>query len=273
VSLVRFDEFTDERRLPALDARTAASGLLADVQNATAAVEGAERLGERVLWFAGRLPYVLGQQAELTAYRIADQPEAALLRDATADLRTLVATLGQRARTLDADLSAQQTEWFSRLRAERVASLADTFGRLSTERKALFDDLESRQRSLGPAMQSLRATIEASGKLAQEMTGTVLAMDRVVARFDRVPGDQRPPLDIKDVTATAVEATRAAKEMTLLLDRVQQVIGSTDLDARVERMEQVSRGLVDHVFWRAVWLLLLLLGGIALLRLLPGRRA
>lgn len=288
VSLVRFEDFTDQRRMPTLAAHEAASGLLADVKKATAAVEDAELLGERILWFAGRLPYVLGQQAELTAYRIADQPEAALIRDAATALEDLVALLTDRLRTLDADLSTQQVELFSRLRAERVEALEDlaekaatirrtsiseAFDRLGQERKAFFDDLEGRQRELGPMMGELRETIRASGELARDMTGTVEALDRVVGHFDRGPGDQRKPLEIKDVTEAAAEASRAAERLTALLDRADEILGSPFWETKIGRLDETTKGFVDYAFWRAVWLLVILLCGLAGLRLLPRRKA
>lgn len=286
VSLVRFNDFTDRRRLRALTAHEAASGLLADVKNATAAVEGAQLLGERVIWFAGRLPYVLGQQVELTAYRIADQPEAAMLRDAVASLQDLIASVGDRLRTLNADLSSQQAELFSRLRAERIEALedlaerasvirqtaiADAFDRLAGERKALLDDLEGRQKQFGPIMKELRGTIRASGDLARDMTGTAEALDRVVAHFDPAPGDHRQPIDIKDVTAAAAEASRAAERLTVLLDRTNEILGSPYWETKIENLDKATKGIVDHVFWRAVWLVLVLIAGLALLRLLPRR--
>jgi hypothetical protein len=287
VSLVRFNDFTDRRRLQALAAREAASGLLADVKKATAAVESAQLLGERVIWFAGRLPYVLGQQVELTAYRIADQPEAAMLRDAVVSLQGLTASVGDRLRTLNADLSSQQAELFSRLRAERIEALEDlaerasvirqttiteAFDRLAGERRALLDDLEGRQKQLGPMMKELRETIRASGDLVRDMTRTVEAFDRVVAHFDRAPGDHRQPIDIKDVTAAAAEASRAAERLTVLLDRTNEILVSPDWETKIETLDNATKGIVDHVFWRAVWLVLALIAGLALLRLLPRRK-
>jgi len=73
VALVRFNEFADERKISSLSLRGKARGLLQEVSAAGAAVDDARLLGERLLWFAGRYPFLLGEQTELTAYRLIDQ--------------------------------------------------------------------------------------------------------------------------------------------------------------------------------------------------------
>jgi hypothetical protein len=117
VSLVRFVEFAETRRLSA-ESRASASGLLASVRDASAAVEDVKLLGDRVLWYMGRYPYLLGQQTELTAYRLADHPEAGLVRDS-------LTAINERIATLDSDLLAQQEALFRRLGTEGASALED----------------------------------------------------------------------------------------------------------------------------------------------------
>jgi len=42
------------------------------VNNVTLAIDDARLLGERLLWFMSRYPYIISQQAELTTYRLTD---------------------------------------------------------------------------------------------------------------------------------------------------------------------------------------------------------
>jgi hypothetical protein len=89
VALVRFNEFDDERKISSLSLRGKAQGLLKEVSEAVAAVDEARLLGERLLWFAGRYPYLLGEQAELTAYRLIDQPESTQIVEALKSVQEL----------------------------------------------------------------------------------------------------------------------------------------------------------------------------------------
>ncbi len=285
VSLVRFAEFTDQRRLPTV-ARDAASGLLADVESASAAVEDVTLLGERLLWFAGRLPYVLGQQAELTAYRMADQPEAALARASMESVASLAAALTQRLDSLDDDLAVQQRLFFEQLRAERAAALEDLAGRVNAERKStvdyamdrlareraeLLDDIGERQTQMIPVMTSLRDVIRSTNDLASELTGTVQALDPLVARFERTSDDDGPGLDFDQLREAANAVGGAAERLTGMFARADEALGATVWDTRIERLEALSDDFADKLFWRAAALLGILLAGLALLRLVPAR--
>ena len=263
VSLVRFVEFAKTRRLSA-ESRESASGLLASVRDAGAAIEDVRLLGERILWFAGRYPYLLGQQTELTAYRMADQPEAEMFRN-------LLVALNDRLGTLDADLSAQQQDLFRRLGNERALTLEALFDGLAAERTALFDELEQRQKDVLPIMLGLLDIIRASDDLTTDLTGTLEALDRIVARFDRDPDDTREPLKISELTEAAAETAVAAEKLTLLLERATVALDSPNWDARLDRMDRLADETVDRAFWRLLILIGAIFAGLALLRLVPTR--
>lgn len=286
VSLVRFDEFTDQRRLPASEARAQASGLLADVEKATAAVEDAELLGERLIWFAGRLPYVLGQQAELTAYRMADQPEMNLLRETLTGLAHLVEVVAERSRTLEADLVAQQEAFFTRLRQERTttfedlagriaterdATLTQAFDRLSGERKQMLEEVQAKLADVGPALADVRRTVEVTDTLAQNVTRTATALDAVITHFDRPTDDPRAPIDLAQLTAAAVEAAHTAERLTALLERADAALASPQGRARLQQLDEATTTLLDRIFWRGAGLVALLLIGLGALRFWPRR--
>ncbi len=308
VSFVRFGEFVDIRKDQTLARHAAAEGLLRDISQASAAVDSARLLGERALWYAGRYPLVLGQTAELTMYRVADQPE---FRSALASLASLgelkeaVGTLSAKIDALDDMLSAQQDATFTRLAGERAvvieearaaidgvarsaleefetkfaaareAAVIQTFDRLAVERGKFFDELESREGALRGLLSEFRGAIGPSTELAKELTGTVSAIDRVVARFDGGSGPGAGPggaaLDIGDVRDAAAAATQAAEKLTDLLERTNELAGSAVWDERLSRLDRSTSGMIDRAFWRALFLVLVFIGGLALVRLLPQR--
>ena len=63
----------------------------------------------RLLWLAGRYPYILGEQAELTTYRLLDQPEGRQLTETMQAVHQLSATFEKRLATLQDELETQLT--------------------------------------------------------------------------------------------------------------------------------------------------------------------
>ena len=110
-----------------------------------------------------------------------------------------------------------------------------------------------------------------SAAAADSPPRTVNAIDRVVARFDTQGGSEHKPLDFKDVRDAAIEATKTAEKLTILLERTNDVVGSGVWDERLSRLDRATSGVVDRAFWRGLLLVLVLLGGLALIRLLPQR--
>jgi uncharacterized damage-inducible protein DinB len=301
VALIRFDTFADERRISSASLRGQAHGLLQEVSEASAAVEDVRLLGERLVWFAGRYPHLLGQQTELTAYRLLDQPEVSQLTEAVKSVQRLSDILSARLGTIRSDIREEQAALFSRLSAERTAAIdqlqaaleatvqktLDTadkriiaqrseaiqqfFDRIAQERSRLLEDISSRQNELRGIMTDLRQTITVSGTLANELTGTVNAIDKVVSRFDSETGSGREPLRITDIRDAAIEAGQAAQRVTHLLERTVEILDSKSLDRAIATMANPADKIIDRTFWRGVLLTCLLIAGLGLLRLVPQR--
>jgi len=303
VALVRFNEFADERKISSLGLRGKAQGLLQEVGKAVAVVDDTRLLGERLLWFAGRYPYLLGEQTELTAYRLVDQPEGAQIMDAIQSIQRLSEALSARVGTIQDDLQNQQETFFERIASERAAAIAQLqtaleatvresvdianervktqrteaidqlFDRFAQERTQLLDDFSSRQGELLGVMTELKETITVSGTLAKDLTETVNAIDNVVSRFDRDPGDKTEPLRMTDVRDAAIETGHAAEKLTYLIERLITLLESESWDRQISIMTDPADEIIDRVFWRGVILIALLVIGMGLLRMVPQRIA
>ena len=271
IALVRFNEFSDERRVSSLALRGKASGLLREVSEASTAVDEARLLGERLFWFAGRYPYVLGEQAELTAYRLIDQPEGLQLVETMKSAKELSEVFTKRLETMQNDLEQQQGSFFSRLSAERQAAIDQLFGKLVQERTQLLDEISAREAELLGMMSELRQTIVASGALADDLTGTVNAIDQVLSHFNQEPEGQEEPLRMLDIRDAAIETGRAAERLTAMLERANQILESESWQQTMTSVSNPADDLVDQIFWRGVVLIGLLVLGIGLLRLVPQR--
>ncbi len=283
VAFVRFSDFTEERHLSTVVARGEAAGLLAEVGEATAAVDDARLFGERAMWFASRYPYLLGQQAELTAYRMADQPE---MRDVRATLRAterLARSAADRLENLDAErdrwLAAAETS-VQKLMADgaqhveraREAAVDHFFDRVRTERDALLSETERLQNEIESTLTSAQATAVEATAAGNALTATATALDRVLERFDRDPARGRPPLQLDDLRDTAAAARDAGVELTALLERFDGMAGPDGrLDVTLRSAADLGATIGDGLLWRGAVLIGLLLFGLLVLRRVPRR--
>ncbi len=301
VALVRFNEFADERQISSLSLRRQATGLLRQVTEATGAIDDARLLGERMLWYAGRYPYVLGEQAELTAYRLLDQPEGDDLASLARALRELADSVRTQLGSIQAKLDRQQHNLFEGVAAERqksisqaqeaiqqvvteslerasreidrqrVAAVDHFFTGLDRERTALLDDLAKRQGDLHGLLADLHDTINASGTLASELTETISALDRLASRFDHETTGGDSGLSLADVRNIATEAGHAAERMTRVLELTNELANASAWKDRVSQLSEPANAIVDRAFWRGLVLIAVFIGGLALLRLVPSR--
>jgi len=271
VALVRFHEFADRRRISSASMRGKATGLLAEVTEVRGSVDEARLLGERLLWLAGRYPYLLGEQVELTAYRLMDQPESLKLLDAVKSARQLSDTLTERVGTIQSDLLKQQESFFARVSAERAETLNQLFDRVARERSRLLDDISSRQGELRGTMKELNETISGAGALARELTEATRAVEALISHLETGPDGKREPLRLTDVRGAAIDAGNAADRLTRLVERARELVESKALDQTISGIVHPADAFVDRIFWRGVILICLLLVGIALLRFVPQR--
>ncbi|MFM9180774.1 MAG: hypothetical protein ACKOV8_05950, partial [Phycisphaerales bacterium] len=112
VSFVRLSDFAADRNQLTLADREAAGGFLRELEDVTSAVDDARLLGERALWYAARYPYVVGQQAEFSAYRAADAlsqefraQREELFRQVAAERQAIVTALDEESRALQPTLA------------------------------------------------------------------------------------------------------------------------------------------------------------------------
>lgn len=302
VAFVRLADFASDRN-EASPGMEQARGLFAEVSNVATAMDDARLFGERALWFAFRAPHLVGLQAEMTTYYMASQPEVeALLADsrsfadaaqrAAGTFASLPAVLAEerealaeafgreRREAIEHAGEALREEWIDavdyamgQVRVEREATIDHVAREFASQSVALLDQVEARTQTLGAVLVELQATLDASNTLAISLTGTVDAIDRVVARFDRDPSSTREPLDMKDVRDAAIETATAAREMTALLERTDATLGSREWAARIDELTHATDRATDRLFWRGLWLVLILLAGLAATRFIPARAA
>ena len=231
VSFVRLADFASDRNQLTLAERADAGGLLEELNEVSVAVDDARLLGERALWYSSRYPYVLGQQAEMTALRL------------TQSISIQVA-------------------------AQREAIL----GGVAKEREAIISSLSEQERTLTPVLAEARGTIAEARALSAELQKVIAAIDGLVARFDNTPSEGKS-LSIADLQSLVREAGTSAAEARKLIEASSGLVQSDRLPAAAASVDRVAHDLVDRVLWGAAGIVVLLVGGLALVRRVPQSRA
>ena len=229
VSFVRLSDFASDRNQLTLAERAEAGGLLEELTDVSVAVDDARLLGERALWYSSRYPYVLGQQAEMTALRL------------TQNISNQVAV-------------------------QREAIL----GGVAKEREAIISSMTDQERTLTPVLAEARGTIAEARALSTELQKVIAAIDGLVARFDNTRSDGKS-LSIADLESLVREAGTSAAEARKLIEASSGLVQSDRLPAAAAGVDRVARDLVDRVLWGAAGIVVLLVGGLALVRRVPQR--
>jgi hypothetical protein len=227
VSFVRLADFASDRNQLTLAERADAGGLLEELNEVSLAVDDARLLGERALWYSSRYPYVLGQQAEMTALRLTQS------------------------------ISNQVV-------AQREAILSG----VAKEREAIISSLSEQERTLTPVLAEARGTIAEARALSTELQKVIAAIDGLVARFDNTHSDGKS-LTIADLESLVRQAGTSAAEARKLIEASSGLVQSDRLPAAAASVDRVARDLVDRVLWGAAGIVVLLVGGLALVRRVP----
>jgi hypothetical protein len=206
---------------------------------------------ERAMFVAQRMPKILRIEGELMSHRFIEAPQ-------TTQLLTELDTV---------------TQSFDRMSGvvEALPAL------LQSEREAVMKALEQQTPQLTGLMDETRATFEASTQAMVATNTVVQSTDRFLERLGvydppetssagtaAQPGE---PFRIQDYTTAAAQLAVSAEKLNSLivsLDRTLVTATTPELTDKVTAASQAAiaggRKLVDHVFWRALSLIMLIAG-------------
>ena len=212
---------------------------LAELDPAVRQIEQSRLLAERAMFYVQRLPYLMDLQAERIVMQATLTPQ---VERANSSLERASLAMADYARIGDSLPVA-----FAR---EREAMIQQVSG-----------ELLKQQVELRGMLAELQTTLAAGSDAAVAVDTAVKSLDRLVARFPvREPGNATAAgrrFDITEYSAAAQEFAKTARELTQLLDALGRR-GPPLADAVAGSVE-AGKGLVDHLFWRALLLGLLLI--------------
>jgi len=211
---------------------------LSNLDPAVRELAQSRQLAERAVYYGQRVPKLISMETQRLVFELAMAPESVGLLESVARIGGAAQTTSE----LAADLPRLLAE-------ERAAAIEQLTG--------VFDE---RQGQLQALVVELRTTLEAGGATSDSVRETVAALDALMARFDRggSPAAATPsrPFDVTEYT----EALRQMGDTAQLLQAL-----LAQADSKAPALTQVSdraadrvASLVDHVYWRLVQLVLLL---------------
>ena len=219
---------------------------LSNLDPAVRELEQTRQLAERTIYYLQRAPSLLDMEVERLVYQLAAMPEA---KQTLANIDRL-------------SLAAEAMGQLSARAPQLIAS----------ERQAIISQLSSalheEQDRLQPLLVSLRDVLNAGTQTSQSVTGTVTALDALVARFQ--PDEPEPaststpkrPFDITEYAATARDLAAAAERVQSLLAQLNT--SSKDVERVTRAATQEVNGIIDHAFKLAL-VLIFALGFVAVL--------
>ena len=251
VTFARFTDFVDdpeERRTGSGTASLfALVGLdpLAGLSPAVREIEQTRMLAERGLYYAERVPMLMGMQVKSLATALLRMPEP----------KEMIAAADRASRAAESlsHTAAIVPETLSR---EREAAI-----------KQVFDAMRADQAMASELLAGLKATFDSAKLTSDSLTTTVKSMDQVMARFDTGKGDRgggppSRPFDITEYAAAAVQFAQAARELQQLAGSIER--GAPALATLAAGLGVQGQQHVDHVYRRLLQLIgFALLGSMA----------
>ncbi len=217
---------------------------LSNLDPAVREIAQTRQLAERAVYYGQRAPKLISMEAQRLAFELAMTPESAVL------LKNVdrVGTAAQTASDLAADLPRLLAE-------ERSATIEQVTG-----------ILDQRQGELQALIVELRSALEAGGTTSDSVRETIATLDTLIARFDR-PASATGRTDSRPFDVT--EYTEALRMLGETAQHLQVLLAQTDgkmpaLSEASARATGQLASLVDHVYWRLVQLILVLVAAVVL---------
>jgi hypothetical protein len=211
---------------------------LSNLDPAVRELAQSRQLAERAVYYGQRAPKLISMETQRLAFEFAVAPESVRVIDS-------VTKIGGAARTTS-ELAASLP---SLVAAERAAAI-----------EQLTAVLDQRQDEWQGLAVELRSALEAGGTTSDSVRETIAALDVLMARFDRraapAGAAQARPFDVTEYTEALRQLADSAQQLKALLDQAERQAPA--LTQVSDRATDRLTSLVDHVYWRLVQLVLVL---------------
>jgi hypothetical protein len=199
---------------------------------------------ERALFAAQHMPFLIRWQTELLVQQLLREDQ----------LTNALAIADRISRAVE---SASLT----------AALLPD---RISAERKAILDSLNTQEGRLRDLSVEATRTVEAGEKMSMSLNTTIISFDALMKRFGvgepstAHPDTNSPPFNILDYAHAAEQVATMAQHLDVLIKDVSGTVDTPALDKRIAQLNALSdrarvdaKSVLNHAFLLAAGLLVL----------------
>jgi hypothetical protein len=144
------------------------------------------------------------------------------------------------------------------------------FAQVAKERAETIRLIEESRKDLVPVMAEARETIASAKLLSEQVLRIVQAIDGLVARFDH-PGDGSGGVTTQDIKDILKETGASADKLAALVKAGDSLVESPTWRDAAAGADRFSTGTIDRLLWGIAGIVALLIGGLALVRLIPQR--
>lgn len=248
LSYLRFDEVAG-KRTNALD-EIKATGLFAEIAEATKVADDARLLAERAFYQAKRMPFLLTWQMESLMNEMLIKPELSQSLKAADSL----------AKSADRTSLAIEKlpEQFAREREALLTVLEDRNGRLAgllgevRQTTAVADQLTARVHKVTEAGERLTANLR---ETATGATATSQALDQLLSKHVGPPDPKAKPFEIDPYVKASSELNQTVAGLNSLLGSTDTLLGKKVWTAPAQEINAMLAAQLDRAFYYALVLI------------------
>ena len=252
VAYVRFSDVANAKGQALIEKVRDGGGLLEPLDRATEQIEEVQLAYDRSFFWAKRLPLFANWQVLALWYDIMAMPEVRRALDGVDRATNVVGSIPS--------LLEKQGPVVQALLQEYQRAMAAT-----------TTTLERAQ----PLVEAVGGVMQSSGTTVSKVNETLDKVAAMQARAEAAKDPSAPPakpIELAEIAAVLAETRNTLAEANRALESGDKLIGSEAIDQRLASVQAASDALIDKVFWRAMAVVGLLVGGLVLVTIIRTRR-
>ncbi|MCE9619946.1 MAG: hypothetical protein K8R92_08550 [Planctomycetes bacterium] len=155
------------------------------------------------------------------------------------------------------------------LTKELDAQRDEFFDRVAHERTEIIREFDEHRDSVTQVLGQSRDTMKSAETLSSEISKLVAALDLLAARFDH--GNSLAGLTAQDLKDVIRETGVSAEKLTALVSAGDSMLEAKKISNAEIEANQFGVAMVNRILWGGAGIVVLLIAGLALVRLIPQR--
>jgi hypothetical protein len=250
LSYLRFDEVAGQRGPNPLD-EIKASGFFSEIAGAAKVADDARLLAERAFYQAKRMPFLMTWQMEALMNDLLLKPEMSQSLKLADTLAKSVDRTSLAVERLPEQI-VKEREAVVNVLEDRNGRLANMMGEVR-KTTLVADQLTSRVHLVTESAVKLAANLRDT---ASNVTETSQAVDQLLAKHSSPPKPGAKPFEIEPYVKVTAELNQTVAGLNTLLDTTDTLMGKRAWTAPAQEVNSMLTAQIDHVFWRALILII-----------------